>query len=445
MANMGLTSTPASWLTSIRLWHIALVAAIIAGACLRLVWVEDMEYSWDVNYMVARTRNVGVTEDWPWIGMTSGVNLRNGGLSVWIFLVPGELLGGAEDPTVLARVPEFLAIATLILLVGFIVRSAEPSEREAWLWAVALFAVNPIAVWLHRKIWAQSVLSIFTMLLLIGWWRRRQRWGAFLWGLVGACLGQIHFSGFFFAAAFVLWTALFDRRSVRWRSWLVGSCLGVVPMIPWLWYALHTSRGDWSKDNSWADWLVFVKFWYIWVTDPLGAGIHDPLLSHFQELLTYPIIAGRPLYLVGAAYVLALGVGAAIYARAIYFIWRERRSWRAFLPARQTETGLALGAALWGFGFLLMAAGTLVHRHYLFVAYPLGFVWLARLALPAEPKPQRSRRLGRALLASLCVAELIVSVGFISYIHVNDGAQRGYYGPSYRVHPDRDGRRWRPQ
>jgi hypothetical protein len=420
-----------SWLSSIRIWHVGLATAIVAGAGLRLIWVEDMEFTWDVRYMVERTRNVGVTEEWPWIGMPSGVNIRNAGLSVWMFLVPGRLFGGAENPTMLARVPEVLAIATLVILVGFSVRLVDPQEREAWLWATALFAVNPIAVWLHRKIWAQSVLSIFTVVLLIGWWRRGHRLGAFIWGLVGACLGQIHMGGFFFAAAFALWTALFDRKSARWRSWFVGSCLGVVPMIPWLRYLLHTSRGDWANDSGWSEWTVFVQYWYFWATDALGAGIHDPLGPHFQELLTYPIIRGQACYLIGAAYFLALGAGVAVYARALYFTWRDWQSWHQLLLSRQTNTDMAVNAALWGYGLLLLAIGTFVHRHYLFIAYPLVFVWLARLALPREAGAKR--RLGRSLLAILCAAQLIVSLGYVAYLHVNDGAVNGYYGRSYRV------------
>ena len=75
-------------------------------------------------------------------------------------------------------------------------------QREPWLWALSLSAVSPLAMLSQRKIWAQSMLPIFCALFLIGWLRRNRYSGACLWGFIGAILGQIHMSGFFFAAGF---------------------------------------------------------------------------------------------------------------------------------------------------------------------------------------------------------------------------------------------------
>ena len=48
-----------------------------------------------------------------------------------------------------------------------------------------------------------TVLPLFSLAMLAGWWHRRRRWGAFLWGIAGTLLGQVHLTGFVFAAAFV--------------------------------------------------------------------------------------------------------------------------------------------------------------------------------------------------------------------------------------------------
>jgi hypothetical protein len=406
--------------------HLALAAVLLAGAVLRLAWVRDMEYKADEAYMFERTRHVGVTEGWPWLGMTSGVALRNPGMSVWVFLVPGKLFGGDKDPTVLARVPQVLSLAALVGLVAFAGRRVRPGEREAWLWAAALAAVNPVGVVLERKIWAQSVLPLFSLLLLLGWWHRRSRGGAFAWGLVGACLGQIHLSGFFYAGGFALWTALFDRRGPRWGSWLAGSAVGALPMLPWVVYLLNGPAGEVPTGRSWVNCFTFL-FWWWWATDVLGLGISDPLVVHFREYLTYPVIGGRPTCLMGLAYALALGAGAAIYLRALPTAWREPRSWLDYWTGRSSPAGLAEGAALWGFGILLTASACFVLWHYLLVAFPFPFVWLARLALVGGER----RRGGRALLAVLCLAQLLLTAGFLDYIHVNQGAVGGWYGTAY--------------
>ena len=56
---------------------------------------------------------------------------------------------------------------------------------------------------------------MFGLLVWLGWWRCDKRWGAILWGLAGACIGQIHMSGFYFAAGLALWTAIFAPKQTR--------------------------------------------------------------------------------------------------------------------------------------------------------------------------------------------------------------------------------------
>jgi hypothetical protein len=421
---------------AVRSWHVGLAAALVAGAVLRLVWVQDMEYKSDEIYMFDRTRAVGVTEPWPWLGIESGVNLHNPGMSVWVFVVPGKLLGGGEDPTVLARVPQWGSIVALGLLVVFAFRSVAAEEREPWLWGIALAAVNPSVLWLHRKIWAQATLAPFSVLFLIGWWNRQRHWGAFLWGLVGACLGQIHMSGFFYAGGFVLWTALWARKNVYWGSWLAGSCVGALPLLPWIHYVLHAPSQEMPVHN-WLNLLSF-PFWWFWICEPLGEGVTEPLLRHSWEFLTYPVVAGQPTYLVGLLSVLAVGTGVLILGRAAHAAWQARRSWRVWWTGQPSQTELAVGAALWGFGLLLTATGCLMHRYYLLVAFPLQFVWLARLALTPFGGDPQCRKPARILLLSMCVAQFLVSAGFLEYIHVNDGAVHGFYGRAYRAQSEEE-------
>src|SRR5262249_45948499 len=188
---------------------IGLVLALAAGAVLRLVWGADIEYKADEAWTFRRTQEGGRTEPFPGLGNPTSPGFRNRGLSVWIFLALGKLFA-ATDPVSLARAVQGLNITALLLLVGFILCFVPRGEREPWLWAAALAAVNPLAVLCQRKIWPPSVLPLFTVLLLAAWWRRERRGAALLWGLLGACLGQVHMAGFFFAAGFAAWAACFD-------------------------------------------------------------------------------------------------------------------------------------------------------------------------------------------------------------------------------------------
>src|SRR5262249_35004334 len=158
---------------------------------LRLVWAEDIEYKGDEYWTFQRTQAVGRTEPFPWVGMPTSAGFVNPGMSAWVFLALGKL-AAAQSPPDLARAVQGLNVRALVLLVGFALRVVPREEREFWLWGAALAAVNPVAVLFHRKIWPPSVLPLFTLVLLAGWWRRERRWGAFTWGLVGALVGQIH-------------------------------------------------------------------------------------------------------------------------------------------------------------------------------------------------------------------------------------------------------------
>src|SRR6185503_8598725 len=93
-------------------------------------------------------------------------------------------------------------------------RAFTAPARQLWFAGLALMSVNPIAIVLARKIWAQSLLPIFTVATLAAHAGRRSWAGAFIWGLVGALSGQIHMSGFFLQAALVLFTG---ASTLRWK------------------------------------------------------------------------------------------------------------------------------------------------------------------------------------------------------------------------------------
>ncbi len=411
------------------IWAIGLVGAVALGAALRLVWVMDIEYKGDEAWTFDRTQQGGRTDAFPWVGMPSSLEVRNPGMSVWVFLLLSKLFM-VKDPTGLARSVQVLNIFAIGLLILFAFRVVPKEEREPWLWAAALVSVNPLAVLLHRKIWPPSVLPVVTLLTLWGWWFRDRRWGALLWGLVGVSLGQIHISGFFFTAGLFAWAMVFDRKRVAWLSWLVGICVGGLPLIPWLDYAWREMGDRPIFRLKWIRWLEF-RFWLRWITEPFGLSLKYSLEPQFSEFLAYPLINGQPTYLVSLIHVLIMGVGSVVLARGGFRLWRERHQWRDLLVGTESATAFTQNAALWGFGILLTASSLHIHRHYMIVTFPLMFVWLARLALGDSGHHSKTLKVGRTLLIGLCILEAVLSVSFLYYIHVNQGAIHGDYGVAY--------------
>jgi hypothetical protein len=407
-------------------WIAFLVCVFVLGALLRNVALTDMEYKGDERWMFERTQRIGIAEHWPWLGMNSGAGIRNPGLSVWVFVAPARLLH-LRAPTSLARVVTVLATVSIGLWLLFAARQIPAAQREPWLWAGALGAVNPGAVLLQRKIWAQSLLPILTVATLWGWWHRRTWWGAFLWGAVGASLGQIHMSGFFFACAFFLWTLLFDRdpentnRRIRWEFWLLGSACTAWPLVPWAREILHAASGASASQELFQP--IWGGFWRYWLLEI--AALH-PIYSlgwdSFRQWLAWPRIGGHAIYGVLSLYVFALVllIGALVgWARSL---WRRRAAGQRLAGA--SSTGLVQNATLVGFGLLLTFSGLQLYPHYLVVAFPLTYLWLARATLA-------SSRRGRPVLVGLFAVYALISINLAWYIHTQHGSPGGDYGVTY--------------
>ena len=401
-----------------RNWVVFLCLSLLLGACLRLSFPGDIEYKGDEKYMFDASQKVGVTEPWPALGMLSGANIDNPGMSVWIFVALAKVTG-ASNPPELARAVQLMNILGLLALAFFVLRILPESQRLPWYWATAFAAVNPAAVLFQRKIWAQSTLPLLCVLVWIAWHYRKTRWGAFFWGLVGACVGQIHMSGFYLAGGILLWTLLHDRAA-KWGSWFLGSILGAVPLVPWLHYMAtkpaNTAYFDWRY--FW--WLIYPKYWIYWLTNSLGLGLTHSLGSGpFKEFLRYPLIGGGPTYLAGLLH-------AAIVVLGCLFLYSAFRKGEFMRGIRdRSETGLAVNAVFIAAGVLMALCGFRIFQHYLIMSFPLEWVWLARL------NPGDSVK-GRRLLGVLWAAQLLISVIFLAYIHVNHGVPGSDYGTAYQ-------------
>jgi hypothetical protein len=401
--------------TNGKIWLAFLSIALLMGIILRLSFPNDIEYKSDEKYTFEASQNVGITEPWPLLGMSSGVGVKNPGMSVWVFVVLSRIVH-ASTPPELARAVQLLNILSLFLLAFFSLCILPSPEKLSWCWATAFAAVNPFAILFHRKIWAQCTLPFFCVLMWISWHYRHKRTGAFFWGLLGACLGQIHMSGFFLAAGVFLWTAIHDRK-VRWGSWFLGSLIGAVPLIPWLQYMASNPGNGFNPKNFL--FILYPQYWIYWVTDSLGLGLNYSIKTHqLLDFLRYPLINGMGTYLVGICHAVIIVAGISIFVSAV----KAKGFFRGIRDS--SETGLALNSGLFAFGALLTLSCVKICRHYLIVSFPLEWVWLSRMA--------HDNHRGQKQLALIWMAQLIVSAAFLVYIHVNHGAPMADYGTAYQ-------------
>ncbi len=422
-------------------WSLFLTVALIAGALLRFTFVQDMEYKEDEEYNFTQTQLIGNTQPWPWYGIPSGVYLVNPGMSIWVFAGLAKLLG-IHQPTDLAHAVQAFALLGICLIIPFALRFVTAAERRIWLWAYCLALVNPFLILYQRKLWPEPFLPFFTMLTIMGWWKKSSRWGCLVWGLVGAILGQIHMSGFFFSAALFLWTLIGDRKNTKWTYWFLGSVLGALPLIPWAIYIWQHPVTQ-SMTVGWNEILQF-KFWAFWITDPLGLHLGNPLgvlrgpsqWDQISDFVRYPVIAGIPTYAVGLAHLLIALTALFVFGRIFNTLkiglntskgtFMPHRGNSKNLDPKYSRTIFLLCSAMIGFGLLMTATGVVIRRYYMTVAFPLEFIFLIQVANPGS-------FWGKRALAVLWVCELFISANFVGYIHVHEGAMQGDYGPAYHL------------
>src|SRR5262249_31944307 len=116
-----------------------------------------------------------------------------------------------------------------------------------------------------------------------------------------------------------------------------------------------------------------------------------------------------------------------ILLRAIGSWWRSHGG---DMDSSRPRTAFTLNAAALGFGLLMTLSCLPVHRCYMIFVYPFEFLWLARLALCSRGASAQALRVGRALLATLCVTQCLLSASFLGFVHVHQSIQ-GDYGVTY--------------
>ena len=383
---------------------------------MRFLWPADMEWKHDEQWNYAHAQAIAQSQaPWPSAGQPTSTNLKNFPLGIWLLACLARCSGSPVGLMLWIAVLNCLAL--LAFLLWALRAKLEPKERDLWLWTAALTAVSPLPILWSRKIWIQNILTPVTFLIFIGHRMRRKNWGAFLWGLAGAAAGQIHPSGFFFSLGVLAYTLWTERRGgwreVCWVSWLMGSALGCLPMLPWLHELASGRTGALQTRHIWD---IFTLHYYTeWIGIAFGINLKYSIRHAFWNgFLKEPLLLGHATYLMAAAHLFLLGC-------ALRAAWTTGR---AFLSSPR-EIPWQVKAMLLGMGPLISITGNIT-AHYLTVAIPFMFLWAAW-----------SWRKSPGILRGLVAAQFLVSLVFLNYIHIHGGSPdlRDDYGVCYRSQP----------
>jgi len=386
-------------------WDRAVWVFLVLGTLLRVIWPLDMEWKFDEKWMFAKGVAIAEGRDaWPWIGMPSGVGLRNPGLSIWPFALIAYVV---DTPVGMNQVIQWINALGLWALVLWVLKTWPKEQRALGLWGVALYAVTPLAVLFSRKIWAQDVLIVLVVPWLWGQRKRHTLLGAALWGCFGALLGQIHMSGFFAAAALLIVTIAQDR--LRWNvgGWLVGSVLGSLTLLPWVQYVLSPEARN-ASHAGFSPAFFVEALRHAW-----GLGLEYPLERAYHTLLRGPVFAGVKTHL----------AQAARYGLLLLLLWGlVARAFDGKKLLRLPEVVITYAGCVLVTGLLMIAARVHVYEHYLIVFGPMLHIAAAWLLF--------KRRVAVLLMCSL---QAFLTVCFLLFVHEHGGAPEADYGKTYRA------------
>jgi hypothetical protein len=402
--------------------------ALAAGAALRLIFPTDIEWKADEQWTYVHAAQMLHGGGWPPIGMPSSVGAPNPGLSLWVFAGIDRLFA-IRSPPDLAHAIALLNVAALALFAAFAFLAVAPAKREPWLWAVALWAVNPVAIILERKIWPPSVLPLAAVALIWAWWGRKSWPAAFAWGALAALMAQVHMGVALFALALAAWTWAQDRRAFPWTPWLAGSVVGALPALPWLLAML--GHGSGARLHLTAP---SVSFYMRWVSQFFGYGAQYTLgKAGFADFLAGPQLGGFATHLLAAVQIALIAAAVGVLVRGgRTLVGKGSPKVRSLVFGDSPET-LLITAAVWGYGGLLTATtfiGAGSYRHYMIVITPIMALWTAMTVLWSDGGWKQGR--ARTILLVLCVGQAAISLALFSYLHGHGGVQ-GEFGLSWRA------------
>ena len=426
--------------------ELALLAAIVlVAAVFRLGSLGLMEFKGDEAQALLLALPIQDGGAWPEVGLMSSVGLNNPPLFVYLCAIP---MAFTTDPVAVTGSLVGLLGVLAVLLTYVVIRPR--FGAFAALGAAALFACSPWAVLYARKVWAQDVLPIFSVVLLHALFaivERTKTWLAAAVPVLLCALWQIHFSAFALmavAGVVLLWRA----REVRWTAVLAGTAVAVAMLIPY---------GHYQTTHAWED-VVRLKH--------IAAGrrpdgtvrtekgklnldpVRDTALVSGGTVLDYALGPstdtwreeqsgfGRGARSAGGwLAMLAIGAGLGV---VVWRTLRGARLVRRFPWLELSPTGGPwLVLSLWMLGVLgFFIAARLEHTfpHYYIIAYPVPFV-LGALALSELRRWRVGAWVAVGLLVAVTAAHASSLLTFRGFL-VRHGGAVGDYGVVYQHKAD---------
>ena len=351
--------------------HLLFWGIILLAAALRLSYLDVIEFKADEAIHLQRSLEIIAAHRLPLESSPASVGIAKPPMMDLLMTIP--LLVG-RDPRIAST---FIALLNVAAVAGaFLLGRKYYSLRVAAI-AATLFAVNPWAVILSRKVFTADLLAPWQVLFLYGLLAalvERKAWG---WLVAVVALGialNVTFSPLPLVLALLVLLAIYHRR-INWRYLLAGAALVVLLFAPYL-YAQLGHLQDIRNVAQQAAGQKGSLFHSLKPTWEYALDLHSGGNLGSLAGAAFPAFAPARNPLRGLEELPALLFGlslVAIVAMALYARFRRKGredTARYVIPAVWLLTALA-GVALQNLE---------LQFHYLVILYPAGFLAMALTA-----------------------------------------------------------------
>ncbi len=373
-------------------------STLALGLFLRIAWPTLAEFKLDEATVVRRAMAIAWMGEFPVVGTGSSIGMANFPLTLYLTAIPLRIWDDPVAAVVFIGLLNGLAVAACYGL-----GKSYLNRSVGWI-AAFLFAVNPWAVLLARKIWARTfplvTVAFFAALLAV--FVRGRRWalaGAF--AALAALIG-LQLEGVAFIPVLVLSLLVF-LKEVPLRPLLIGGAILILALAP---YGIHDALQGWPNFRTFWSFARAEESFFSWNALRYAfiltgsAEIHSMAGTRYMDYLN-----GLPRLWWLNSGMMGLCALALIHA-VVRTFWGPKEQRRMFFILL---LGFAVPVAL------RSRAVEPIPLHYLILVYPVVFLLIAALidggyrALPLRYRP--AARLTGILLALLWGAWQLAVVG----------------------------------
>lgn len=279
--------------------------ALIAGAVLRLIWLDDTSFLGDQAQLLALGQSAADHHALIVTGTINSIGALNLPMSAWLY-APFGLVGGPLAATIFTALGNIFAIGLLYAI------AARYGGRRAGFVAALLYATASGPIHYSRFFWEPNLMAPYLLLclaaILAGVVDRRTGWlgwAALCWSIAI----QLHLSAAALAAV-ILFALLLTWRQVRRRDYALAGAALVAIFAPTLLWEVVSRGYDLAAYRSLSSPApgvdVSAPALYVGIIAPATATVYGPGS-------TYELVGAAlsPLAWVMAAAALAAGVWVA--------------------------------------------------------------------------------------------------------------------------------------